>query len=373
MKHKASVVDDPVAGRPHAPLSRRKQARISAIIEPDILVRRVAMRTRRVWTSLALAATLVGLPVGATAQKDDPDAIGTRKVAHRSIISEQKEIAIGKEYSMQVDRQSKLVNDPVITEYVNRVAQNIARNSDLKVPLTVKVIDDPSINAFALPGGFLYVNSGVIQAADEESQLAGVIAHETGHVAARHWASMQTKQTVLQFAMIPLMFTPMSIGMYYGISAAMQGLPLIFIKFSQNQEAEADYLGLQYMYKAGYDPESYVAFFGKVTEVERHQPGSVPEVFMDHPPTPDRIINCEKEIKQILPNKPEYLVSTSEFNDVKTRATTVLMAQARQKPGGPTLEKRKSSDKTGSQQPPSTDQGSDTPPVLKRRDGGGDQ
>jgi len=326
------------------------------------------MRTRRVSTSLVVALTLLALPLSVRAQKDDPDAIGTRNVAHRSIISEQKEIAIGKQYSMQVDRQSKLVTDPVIDEYVNRVAQNVARNSDLKVPLTVKVIDDPSINAFALPGGFLYVNSGVLQAADEESQLAGVIAHEIGHVAARHWASMMTKQTLMQFAMIPLMFTPMSIGVYYGISAAMQGLPLIFVKFSQNQEAEADYLGLQYMWKAGYDPESYVAFFGKVTEVERHQPGSVPEVFMDHPPTPDRIVNCEKEIKQILPEKQEYLVSTSEFNDVKARTQTVLLAQARRAPGGPTLEKRKSGDKTG-QQPPATDQGGDTPPVLQRRDG----
>jgi beta-barrel assembly-enhancing protease len=327
------------------------------------------MRTHRVWTSVALALALVGLPISANAQKNDPDAIGTRNVAHKSIISEQKEIAIGKEYSMQVDRQSKLVTDPVITEYVNRVAQNVARNSDLKVPLTVKVIEDPSINAFALPGGFLYVNSGVLQHADEESQVAGVIAHEIGHVAARHWASMMTKQTLMQFAMIPLMFTPMSIGVYYGISAAMQGLPLLFVKFSQNQEAEADYLGLQYMYKAGYDPESYVAFFGKVTEMERHQPGSVPEIFMDHPPTPDRIIKCEQEIKQILPNKPEYLVSTSEFNDIKSRVSTVLIAQARQKPGGPTLEKRKASAKTGSQQPPSTDDGGDTPPVLQRRDG----
>ena len=333
------------------------------------LIKGPDMKTRRVWISLALALTLVALPLSARSQKDNPDAIGTRKVAHRSIISEQKEIAIGKQYSMQVDQQSKLVTDPVINEYVNRVAQNVARNSDLKVPLTVKVIDDPSINAFALPGGFLYVNSGTLQAADEESQLAGVVAHEIAHVAARHWASMMTKQTLMQFAMIPLMFTPMSIGVYYGISAAMQGLPIIFLKFSQNQEAEADYLGLQYMYKAGYDPESYVAFFGKVTNVERHQPGSVPEVFMDHPPTPDRVIKCEEEIKKILPEKPEYLVSTSEFNDVKARTRTVLLAQARQKPGGPTLEKRKASDKTAGQQPPPGDQGGDTPPVLKRRDG----
>jgi len=326
------------------------------------------MKRRHAWIGLAMAISFTALPLAA--QKDDVDAIGSRKVAHKSIISEQKEIAIGKQYSEQVDRQSKLVTDPVVTEYVNRVAQNVARNSDLKIPLTVKVIDDPSINAFALPGGFLYVNTGVIKKADEESQLAGVMAHEIGHVAARHWASMMTKQTLLQFAMIPLMFTPMSIGAYYGISAAMNGLPIMFLKFTQQQEAEADYLGLQYMYKAGYDPESYVTFFGKVAEMERHQPGSIPEIFMDHPPTPDRIINCEKEIKGILPKKPEYLVSTSEFNDMKSRMTTVLVAQNRQKPGAPTLEKRKgSSRKTTGGTTTTADDGSDQPPVLKRRDG----
>jgi beta-barrel assembly-enhancing protease len=327
------------------------------------------MKSRRVFVALAVLLAFGISPFTARAQKDDPDAIGTRKVAHRSIISEQKEIAYGKEMSMQVDRQSKLVTDPVITEYVNRVGQNLARNSDLKVPLTIKVIDDPSINAFALPGGFLYVNSGTIKAADEESQLAGVMAHEMAHVAARHWASQMTKQTVLQFAMIPLMFTPMSIGAYYGLSAAMQGLPILFLKFSQKDEAEADYLGLQYMYKAGYDPESYVTFFGKVTEEERHMPGSVPEIFMDHPPTPDRIISCEQEIQKILPQKPEYLVSTSEFNDMKSRLTTVLVAQNRVKPGSPTLQKKKGGDKTTASSQPPSDDGSDQPPVLKRRDG----
>ena len=327
------------------------------------------MKKRRLWIGVAMVIAFAALPLAAENQKDDVDTIGSRKVAHRSIISEQKEIAIGKQYSEQVDRQSKLVTDPVVTEYVNRVAQNIARNSDLKIPLTVKVIDDPSINAFALPGGFLYVNTGVIQHADEESQLAGVIAHEIGHVAARHWASMMTKQTLLQFAMIPLMFTPMSIGAYYGLSAAMNGLPIIFLKFTQQQEAEADFLGLEYMYKAGYDPESYVTFFGKVSEMERHSPGSVPDIFMDHPPTPDRIINCEKEIKSILPKKPEYLVSTSEFNDMKARMTTVLVAQNRQRPGAPTLDKRKGSSGKTTGGAPTADDGSDQPPVLKRRDG----
>ena len=195
------------------------------------------MKHRRVWVCLAILVALAVCPLTAEDQKADVNDIGNRKVAHRSIISEQKEIAYGKELSSQVDKQSKLVTDPVINEYVNRVSQNVARNSDLKVPLTVKVIDDPSINAFALPGGFLYVNSGVLRAADEESQVAGVVAHEIAHVAARHWASEMTKQTLVQYAMIPLMFTPLSIGAYYGIEAAMQGLPIAFLKFNRNDEA----------------------------------------------------------------------------------------------------------------------------------------
>ena len=325
------------------------------------------MNKRRIWIGLAVLLALASVPLAADNKKDNVNDIGDRRVAHRSIISEQKEIAIGKELAQQVDHQSKLCTDPVINEYVNRVAQNVARNSDLKIPLTVKVIDDPTINAFTLPGGFIYVNTGVLQAADEESQLAGVIAHEIGHAAARHWASNMTKQTLLQYAMIPLMFTPLSIGAYYGIEAAMQGLPLAFLKFSRADEAEADFLGLQYMYKAGYDPQSYVAFFGKVVQEERHNPGSVPDVFMDHPPTPDRIIKCEEEIKDLLPKKPEYLVSTSEFNDVKARLATVLVAQARLKREGPSLEKRKSPDQAG--KAPPADKGGDQPPVLRRRDG----
>ncbi|HUI40398.1 MAG TPA: M48 family metalloprotease, partial [Terriglobia bacterium] len=169
------------------------------------------MKKRRVWIGLAVLLSFAAVPLTADDKKDNVNDIGDRKVAHRSIISEQKEIAIGKEYAQQIDHQSKLCTDPVVNEYVNRVAQNVARNSDLKIPLTVKVIDDPTINAFTVPGGFIYVNTGVLQAADEESQLAGVIAHEIGHAAARHWASNMTKQTLLQYAMIPLMFTPLSI------------------------------------------------------------------------------------------------------------------------------------------------------------------
>jgi len=325
-------------------------------------------------TSLLLVATFcwVLVPVLGAPQKDDVDEIGNRKVAHLSIISQEKEIAIGKQYSMQIEHSSKMMTDPVINEYVNRIAQNIARNSDLKIPLTVKIIDAPEINAFALPGGFLYVQTGLLQAAEEEDQIAGVMAHEIAHVACRHWASQMTKATLMQYAMIPLIFTPMSYPIYIGVSQAMNfGVPMAFLKFSRSAEAEADYLGIQYMYKAGYDPTSYVAFFGKVIEQERRSPGSMPSVFADHPPTGDRIIKSEEEIKAILPKREQYLVSTSEFDDVKSRMQQVISNRKKLKAdAGPTLRKRESADKTGSQTQPqqTTDQGDDTPPVLRRRD-----
>lgn len=309
----------------------------------------------------------------ADSKKSDVEDIGNRKVAHKSIISQEKEIAIGKQYATEIDRSAKLVTDPVINEYVNRIAQNVARNSDLTIPLTVKIIDDPTINAFTLPGGFLYVNTGTLLAASEEDQLAGVLAHEIAHAACRHWASQMTKATLMQYAMIPLIFTPMSYPVYMAVAQGMNfGIPMAFLKFSRSAEAEADFLGLQYMYKAGYDPNSYVAFFGRVMEEERREPGSVPKVFADHPPTPDRIVKSEEEIKEILPKRDQYLVSTSEFDDVKARLQMVMSNRRKLEKPGPTLQKRvtKTDQKPASQTPSQTGQSTqdDTPPVLHRRD-----
>jgi len=312
---------------------------------------------------------LASLPGRAEDKKDDVDDIGNRKVAHRSIISQEKEIAIGKQYADQIDKEAKILKDPVINEYVNRLAQNLARNSDLTIPLTIKVIDDPAINAFTLPGGFMYINTGTLLAADEEDQVAGVIAHEIGHAAARHWASTQTKATILQYAMIPMIFIPMSYPVYMGVMEAyMNGVPLAFLKFSRKDEQEADFLGLQYMYKAGYDPNAFVGFFGKVMDEERRSPGSMAKVFADHPPTGDRIIAAEEEIQTILPKRPEYLVSTSEFDDMKARLETIITQHKRQKSDtGPSLRKREAPNTTQSGKQ-KTDSGDDQPPVLKRRD-----
>jgi len=304
-----------------------------------------------------------------TGGEDDVDAIGNRKIGGRGIgdwYSLETEIKIGKQYSMEVERSVKLVQDPVVSEYVNRIGQNLVRNSDAQVPFTIKVIDSDEINAFALPGGFFYVNSGLILAADEEAELAGVMAHEISHVCARHQMRQLTRANIAQIGTLPLIFVGGGIG--YGIyQAAGLGLPLTFMKFQRNFEAEADYLGVQYMYKTGYDPQAFVSFFEKIQAKEKKKPGSVAKAFASHPQTPDRIEATQKEIATILPAKAQYIVSTSEFDDVKSR---LAMIENRHKvleekdASKPTLRRASTGDKTGDKTGDSTD---DDRPTLKRR------
>ena len=293
--------------------------------------------------------------------ESDVDAIGNRKVGHGpDFYSIEYDIALGKQLSQEVEKSAKFIDDPVITEYVNRVGQNLVRNSDAKVPFTIKVIDSDVVNAFALPGGFFYVNSGLILHADEESELAGVMAHEIAHVCARHGTRQQTKSTIVQLASIPAMiFIPYSwagYAIYQGMNFA---IPLTFLKFSRGDEAEADYLGLQYMYKAGYDPNSFVSFFEKVQADEKKQPGTIPKVFSTHPPTPDRIENIQKEIATILPARDQYIVTTSEFDTIKARMQMINanIKVRDNKSNKPTLRKKTDQNKGGSTDPNSTASG----------------
>jgi predicted Zn-dependent protease len=257
--------------------------------------------------------------------KDDVNAIGNRNMGGKGLgnwYSLEKEIRMGKEYAMQIEQSVRLVQDPVVNEYVNRIGQNLVRNSDAKVPFTIKVIDSDEINAFALPGGFFYVNSGLVLAADNESEMAGVMAHEIAHVAARHATRQMTRAQLANFASIPLIFVGGGIG-YAVSSAASLALPLTFLSFSRGFEAEADYLGLEYLYKTGYDPESFIAFFEKVQAREKKKPGSLAKAFATHPQTPDRIAKSQQEINNILPSRPEYVVDTSEFQLVKARLAAI--------------------------------------------------
>jgi predicted Zn-dependent protease len=316
--------------------------------------------------------------------KEDVDSIGNRDVGKGvNFYSLEKEIALGKGLAQEVERSSKLIDDPVVSEYVNRVGQNLVRNSDAKVPFTIKVIDSDQINAFALPGGFFYVNSGLILAADSEAELSGVMAHEIAHVAARHGTKNATKGEIAQLATIPLILLGpggwAGYGLYEGLNVA---IPISFLKFSRDDERQADYLGLQYMYKAGYDPNAFVTFFEKVEVEEKRQPGTVPKFFSTHPPTPERVQNIQKEIGEILPARDQYIVTTSEFDTVKARLRRIenrnKVQDVKNGKDKPTLRTRTEQQKTdGSQQPSSTtadpNDDPDRPTLHKRSDDPNDQ
>jgi len=276
---------------------------------------------RRSTVPVALLAAFGLLAGGAFAKdkKNDPEEIGNRDVGKGvNFYSLEKEIALGKQLAQEVERQAKIIDDPVIAEYVNRIGQNLVRNSDAKVPFTIKVLDSEEVNAFALPGGFFFVNSGLILKADSESELAGVMAHEIAHVAARHGTKQATRGEIINLASIPLIFMGGWTG--YAIrQGAGLAIPLGFLNFSRAFEREADFLGLQYLYKTGYDPTSFVDFFEKIQSMEKKKPGTVSKVFSTHPMTDDRIKTAQEEIQKILVAKPEYVVNTSEFNDVKNR------------------------------------------------------
>ena len=254
--------------------------------------------------------------------KDDVDAIGNRDIGGGRGLgnwySLETEIRMGREYAQMIDTTVKLVKDPVITEYVNRLGQNIVRNSDAKLPFTIKVIDSDEVNAFALPGGFFYVNTGLLLVADEEAELAGVMAHEVAHVAARHAMRQMTRGSLANIASIPLIFVGGGIG-YAARSAAGIGVPMSFMKFSRGFEDEADYLGLQYMYKAGYDPQSFLTFFEKIQAREKKKPGTLSKVFASHPPLESRVSKIQRQTDTKLPPTLHYVVTTSEFDDVRTR------------------------------------------------------
>jgi hypothetical protein len=258
---------------------------------------------------------------------EDVSAVGNRDIGARGMgnwYSTDSEIKMGKQYADEIEKSTKFITDPVIDEYVNRIGQNIVKNSDCKVPFTIKVIDSDEINAMALPGGFFYVNSGLILNADEEAELAGVMAHETAHVCAHHAAREMTRLNYVQIGMVPLIMLTGYSWTGYGIyEAAQLAIPITFLEFSREFEAQADYLGVQYMYRAGYDPQAFISFFEKVQALEKRKPGLVAKAFSDHPQTPDRILHTQEEIARILPAKDEYTVTTSEFDDIKARLARI--------------------------------------------------
>jgi predicted Zn-dependent protease len=311
---------------------------------------------------------------GKLSEDEDPRLIGKRDINKHQIdfYSLDKEVALGRRLAAQVDQQGKFIDDPIITEYVNRVGQNLALHSDAKVPFTIKVLDSDDVNAFALPGGFLYVNKGAILAADSEAELAGVMAHEIGHVAARHGVEQASKGTLANLAFIPLIFMTGGLG-YLAYQAYQIGVPLAFLKFSRGAESEADKLGAEYLWAAGYDPNNFLSFFEKLEKKEKGKPGTLSKLFGTHPPTPDRITKVHDLLVR-FPDRDEYMITTSDFVRAKSRLLAMTNARVVDGSGNrdtgpkrPTLKRHKDGDDQTAD-PSSTP---DTPkdrPTLKRRD-----
>ena len=344
-------------------------------------MKRTLSKTCFTLAALLLAAGLcsaeVGQPVTESKRlpnndKEDVSKIGDRNVGKAvNFYSLEKEIQLGKQLAADVERNAKIVEDPVIAEYVNRIGQNIVNNSDAKVPFTIKVIDSDEVNAFALPGGYFYVNTGLIELAQDEAELAGVMAHEIAHVAARHGTRSATRAQLIQYASIPLLFIGGWAG--YGIQqAANFAIPMTMLKFSREFEHQADFLGVQYLYKAGYDPTAMVQFFERLKAKQKQNKNAIAKAFSSHPMTKSRIKAAQKTIDQLLPEQPEYAVSSSEFDDIKERLAKLHARRkpAEREPNRPTL-RRKSSDEpilpSDIESAPVEDDEQDERPKLTRR------
>lgn len=298
------------------------------------------------------------------AVKDDVQAIGTRNIGGRGLgnwYSPEQEIGLGREYSQKIEAAIDLLADPVVNEYVNRIGQTLVRNSDSKVPFTIKIIDSEEINAFALPGGFLYVNSGLILAVQDEAELAGVMAHEIAHVAAHHATRQMTHSQMFNLASIPLVFVGGGVAIAIKEATAL-AMPLTLTTFSRRFEAEADYLGVEYLYQAGYDPQAFISFFERIQALEKQKPSTIAKMFSNHPQTGARIRKAQVEIAKILPPREAYVISTSDFDEVKSRLAAIEnQGHSRpQDPTGPVLRRRPSADHDN----PGVD---DEHPTLKRR------
>ncbi|HEY7911485.1 MAG TPA: M48 family metallopeptidase [Blastocatellia bacterium] len=341
--------------------------------------------TKRI-SALALAVALLAGPAGAIAgdikpdenkkkaekvkplkDKENPLMIGKRNInkGNLDFYSIEKEIRVGRQLAAEIDQQAKFVNDPAVTEYVNRVGQNIVLRSDAKIPFTIKVIDAPDVNAFALPGGFLYINSGAILAAESEAEIAGVMAHEIAHVTARHGVEQASKGQLFQWLSIPLIFVGGPLGAIVQ-NAANILVPLTFLKFSRGAEEEADRLGLQYMWAAGYDPTQMLNFFEKLKSKEKKEPGTLAKVFSTHPTTGSRLDKARKLLER-FPNRDEYVVSTSEFGAVKEKLLAITnQSKLGTDDGAPTLKRKPSRDNSDGSEESDRDK-----PTLKRKPSSG--
>ena len=313
--------------------------------------------------TIALAAAAASADDQNKRKKDDPGQIGNRDIGRcLNFYSPENEMALGKQLAEEVQRQAKVNDDPLISEYVNRVGQNLVRNSDAKVPFTFRVIEDDVPNAFALPGGYIFVHTGLLKIADEEDELAGAMAHEIAHVAARHMTCHATKSQLAGLLSLPLGAVLGGWGGWAARQGAAAGLPAMLMSFSRSDESEADFLGVQYMYAAGYDPNGTISILEKLESLQRTKPGLMARVYSTHPMDSSRIDKTQQEIQRILHSKPEYVVSTSEYHDIRARLIANDRRKGDEKDGRPRLRVAPGSGK------PDQQDTEDGRPTIRRRD-----
>lgn len=316
---------------------------------------------------------------------EDPTMIGKRNI-NKGIWSggiigakgTETEVRQGRMLAAEVDKEARFIDDPIITEYVNRVGQNIVLHSDAKVPFTIKVIDADEVNAFALPGGFFYVNKGLVLAADNEAELAGVMAHEIAHVAARHAMENEAKMRALDIGLLAgiLLGGGIISNVLYNGGSLIEGLA--FLKFTRGAEEEADRLGIQYMWAAGYDPNAMATMFEKLEAKNKKKPGTISKLFATHPAPPDRRA-AAISLAARFPEREEYVISSSEFQRVKNRLLRLSNARASSTgaiagaddgtPGRPTLKRRQPTPDDSTTAPdgtPKQDSSKPAPPTLQR-------
>ena len=274
----------------------------------------------------------------------DVKDIGFREIA----ANQQDDIKKGQQAIEEMKRSGLLppeVEDKAIQEYVNSVAQRIAQKSDLKIPLHVSVLQSREINAFALPGGYLFIERGLLEAAEDESELAGVIAHEMAHDAARHANKLMKRATIAgifyqaaQVAAMILTGGVAGIGTYYALQYGFYGLGLVLnlelLGVSRDYELEADQLGLQYAWNAGYDPSGFIRFFDKIATREGYVNGA--SWFRTHPPFYQRMVDTRREI-MFLPDKPEMIVQTSAFDQMKKELAPIAESAKKEELNKPSL------------------------------------
>jgi predicted Zn-dependent protease len=295
------------------------------------------MKRRAIFGLLCCALSLWSADKKAD-KKKDPTEIGDRNVAGRfnNFYSIEKELALGRQLAIEVRKQARVIDDPIVSEYLNRICQNLARNSDVTFSVTCTLLDSAEVNAFTLPGGFVFVNTGMLRLSDNEAELASVLAHELGHAAARHATRQATRNDLLAASTIPLAVFGGWVGLMMRPAAGVLE-PMAFFYFSREFESEADLLGIQYLWKSGYDPSASVDMFERVESTERQRPGSVSKLFRTHPLTADRIERTQKNINEILPTRNEYVLNTSEYEEVRARLDTVAKAADKTRSTHPTL------------------------------------